>query len=173
MVINIELLKKPIKGYEGQYEIWSDGTVWSLISNKALKPRLTKNGYARVHLKSSLTDYYIHRLVAEAFLDNPNNLSQVNHKDENKLNNCVDNLEWMSIKDNTNYGTRNLKASITNGYIVQMCDMNNHSIVLQEFHSGREAQRKTDINQSNISKCCRGIVSQAGGYFWKYKNKGE
>ena len=172
-MLYIELLKKPIKNYEGQYEIWSDGTVWSLISNKALKPRLIKTGYGRVHLKDSSTDYYIHRLVAEAFLDNPNNLPQVNHKDENKLNNCVENLEWISIKENTNYGTRNLKASIKNGYIVQMCDINNHDIIIKEFHSGREAQRQLGINQSNISKCCRGLVSQAGGYFWKYKNKEE
>lgn len=103
---------KDIPGYEGLYQVSNLGNVKSLHYNKSnrqviLKPRLNKKGYCRVglHLKGECKDFFIHRLVAEAFLDNPNNLSDVNHKDECKTNNCVNNLEWLSHKDNMNYGT--------------------------------------------------------------------
>ena len=80
---------------------------------KILKFSISKNGYAKVILRNREKNktYLIHRLVAEHFISNPNNLPQINHKDENKLNNCINNLEWCSISYNINYGKRNKKVS--------------------------------------------------------------
>lgn len=87
-------MRLPIKDYEGLYEVSNEGQVFSLISNKELKPNIV-NGYCQVglHKNGVQINKLVHRLVAEAFLENPNNLPQINHKDENRLNNCVNNLE--------------------------------------------------------------------------------
>ena len=100
-----QILVKPIKGWEGLYTISSDGRVYSIRSGIYLKPRLSLDGYERVALcnGSIRREYRVHRLVAEAFLDNPNNLPQINHKDFNTLNNYLDNLEWCTNYDNAHY----------------------------------------------------------------------
>ena len=98
-----------IKGYEGRYQISDTGQVYSLVSKKYLKPQDDGRGYLFFHLsngKGKCKNEKIHRLVAQAFVPNPDNLPEVNHIDENKYNNCVDNLEWCSVKYNRNYGTR-------------------------------------------------------------------
>ena len=95
-----------IEGYKGLYEVSNLGRVKSLISNGLiLKQSKDKDGYYIVSLKRK--SFRVHRLVAIAFIPNPNNLAQVNHKDEDKTNNCVDNLEWCDATYNINYGTRN------------------------------------------------------------------
>ena len=91
------------------YIINKDSSVWSNLSNKFLKPEKTANGYLRVELQGK--KYFIHRLVAEKYLSNPNNLPCINHKDENKENNNVSNLEWCSYQYNNNYGNRIAKAA--------------------------------------------------------------
>lgn len=105
---------KPIQGYEGLYYITKDGRVYSSIQNKWLKPIINNNGYPTVNLQGQKK--LIHRLIAESFIPNPDNLPVVNHKDENKLNFSIDNLEWCTYKYNNNYGTaiertRKTKAS--------------------------------------------------------------
>lgn len=92
-----------VKEIYDYYVIFSDGRVWSKYTNKFLK-QFVVNGYLKVRIKNKLVS--VHRLVAEAFIPNPNNLPQVNHKDENKLNNDVSNLEWCDAKYNSSYGTR-------------------------------------------------------------------
>lgn len=94
---------KPIKGYEGLYYITKDGKVYSRIQNKWLKIWADNQGYLVVNLQGEKKR--VHRLVAEAFIPNPDNLPVVNHKDENKSNPSVDNLEWCTYKYNNNYGT--------------------------------------------------------------------
>lgn len=94
---------KPIQGYDGLYYITENGRVYSSIQNKWLKPYINQSGYPTVNLQ--MNKKYIHRLVAEAFIPNPDNLPVVNHKDENKLNSSVDNLEWCTYEYNNNYGT--------------------------------------------------------------------
>ena len=120
---------KSIPGYEGLYEVSSYGRVRSVercdrfnhkIVSKILKPNYVNSGYFRVGMyKNKTFKYYlIHRLVAQAFIPNPDNLPQVNHKDEDKSNNRVDNLEWCSRSYNMNYGTlqqRRIQTNINNG----------------------------------------------------------
>lgn len=95
---------KDIRGFEGRYTISNTGTVRSKLTNIVMRPNVTRFGYARINLRKAKSreykSYFIHRLVASHFLDNPNNLPEVNHKDCNRLNNAVDNLEWVSKEDN-------------------------------------------------------------------------
>ncbi len=101
---------KPVVGYEGLYEVSSKGNVRNLKTGRILKPIYSTNGYAMVDLTSTSNDRtkkLVHRLVAQAFIPN---LSDVNHKDEIKTNNNLDNLEWISHRDNLNYGTGWLKV---------------------------------------------------------------
>lgn len=104
---------KPVKGYEGIYLISNEGEVYSYYTNKKLKPLLNTNGYLLVCLykKGVAKKFLIHRLVAEAFIPKQTGKEYVNHKDENKKNNNVQNLEWCTMEYNTNYGTRNERSS--------------------------------------------------------------
>ena len=156
---------KSIAGYEGLYEVSDLGRVKSLNYNhtgkdKILKPVKGHRGYLQVSLwKDGKTrNLRVHRLVAEAFIQNPNNLATINHKDEVKNNNAASNLEWMSREDNTIY---------SNARQVQMFDKKTGEL-LATFPSTGEAARVTGINQSCISKCCRGKIKSAGGYKWRY-----
>jgi DNA-binding XRE family transcriptional regulator len=100
---------KSIKNYEGLYEVSNLGRVRSLKSDKFLIPRLSKKGYHRVGFwkNNKGKDFYIHRLVAIYFIENPNNLEEVNHKDGDKSNNHFSNLEWYSHKENMSHGYKN------------------------------------------------------------------
>ena len=89
---------KDIKSFEGKYAVTSCGKVWSYRSKKFLKPEKMKNGYLRVDLCGK--HYFIHRLVAETYLSNPDNLPEVHHIDANKEHNYINNLQWMSKRDN-------------------------------------------------------------------------
>ena len=162
---------KSIAGYEGLYEVSDLGRVKSLKfgKEKILKPRETHGGYLKVALckDGKVEQSKIHRLVAKAFIQNPNNLDTVNHKDEVKTNNNVSNLEWMSMRDNINYGTRNKRAAESLSKKVQMLDKSTGEL-LATFPSTHEAERVTGIAQSSISKCCKGKRKYAGGYVWRY-----
>ena len=153
---------KDIKGYEGLYAITSCGKVWSYRSSKFLKPEQTINGYLRVSLakKQKYRHCLIHRLVAQAYLENPNGLPQVNHKDENKTNNCLSNLEWISTAANINYGTRNEKISKT----IYCIELN------KTFKSLNAASRELKIPSPCICNVLkhRGYRKTAGGYHWRY-----
>lgn len=174
---------KAIAGYEGLYEVSDLGRVKSLGNDKSrkekiLKPRKNTGGYLYVNLhkdgqRKTIT---VHRLVAKAFIPNPNNLGTVNHKDEVKTNNTVGNLEWMSQKDNNNYGTHNKRmaeAQINDknkSKAVQMFDKYTGEL-LETFPSTHEAERVTGIDQGNICSCCKGKYKSAGGYIWKYQSE--
>lgn len=112
---------KNIIGYEGLYEVSDKGNVRNVRRNTLLKLSKTKYGYIQVYLyKNGIrTGLKVHRLVAQAFIENPDNLPEVNHRDEDKLNNSVDNLEWCSHKYNVNYGHRTenaINTRVKNGY---------------------------------------------------------
>ena len=114
----IEKIWKPIIGYENLYKINNYGEVLSLRSNKILKPNNNGIGYFIIQLckNGKRKNYLIHRLVAEHFLDNPNNLAEVNHKDEDKSNNFVNNLEWCKHKYNMNYKQLQKRQQISKEY---------------------------------------------------------
>ena len=168
---------KEIDGFEGIYEVSDLGRVKSLKygKEKILKPQKDGSGYLQVCLckDGQCKSITVHRLIAEAFIPNPNNLDTINHKDEVKTNNTVSNLEWMSREDNINYGTRNKRvaeANTNNPKIskqVQMFDKKTGEL-LATFPSLMEAVRVTGINQGNVSSCCNGKLKSAGGYVWKY-----
>lgn len=174
----MEEIWKDIEGYEGLYQVSNLGRVKSLRRNIILKIKIERNGYEKVVLtvNSIHKDYYIHRLVATAFISNPDNLPQVNHKDENKTNNCVDNLEWCTPKYNTNYGTciRKRQLSNTNGKLSKpVCQYSKDGCFIKEWKSIRDVQRNLGFANTHISECCRNIIKSAYGYIWKYKKEIE
>ena len=151
---------KDIKNYEGLYAITSCGKVWSYKSKKFLKPGLLNTGYLLITLckNGELKQFLVHRLVAEAYLPNPHNLPQVNHKDEVKTHNWINNLEWCDAKYNNNYGTRNKRASKK----VQCIETG------QIFDSITEAANFINRGVAALSMCLTGKNKSCAGYHWKY-----
>lgn len=174
----MEEIWKDIEGYEGLYQVSNMGRVRSLRRNIILRQCIT-NGYERIILYTNNIPkgYSVHRLVANAFIPNPDNLPQVNHKDENKTNNCVDNLEWCTQKYNINYGTgiaRRIQLFNTNGKCYKpVLQYTLEGIFIKEWKSIIDVQRNLGFCQSHISKCCRGKQAYAYGYIWKYKKEIE
>lgn len=158
---------RDIKNYEGLYKIYPDGQIYSYYSNKFLSPNII-DGYKHVILTKDrkTKNYLVHRLVAETFIPNVDNLPCVNHKDENPLNNSVNNLEWCSWKYNNEYGTRLERVGKTQGHPVAMCNKQTKEII-QTFYSIGDAYRQTGISRGHISEVCSGIRKSAGGFFWK------
>lgn len=173
---------RDIPNFEGSYLISNLGNVKSVerfkrnnagtqfVNERLLVLTPDKDGYLRVCLSKDGLHYLksVHRLVAEAFIPNPDNLPVINHKNEDKQDNRVENLEWCTVKYNTNYGNGMRKMAITQGRPV--LQLNNGHIV-EEFYSTQEASRKTGIPQANIYKVCVGERRTAGGYEWRFKNE--
>lgn len=160
---------KPIIGYEGLYEVSNFGRIKSIKTNKIMKYSKNKKGYCRISLysknaKRKKKTYFVHRLVAEVFLLNAEKLPFINHKDENKENNNVNNLEWCDAKYNNNYGTKNIRT-IRNKKIQQL-DKNNN--IIKNWNSIKEASETLNIKSSNIVACLKGRQKTSGGFCWKY-----
>lgn len=173
---------KDIKGYEGLYQVSDRGRIKSLNYNhtgkeKLLKPKTNrKKGYLNIALyKYGKTEYpSVHRLVAEAFIPNPDNLPQVNHKDENPTNNNVDNLEWCTAKYNLEYnnGQKRRACSRTNGKLskpIAQYTFEQPCELIKVWPSMSEIERQNGYSKSNILKCCQGKYIQAYGFIWKYQ----
>lgn len=156
-----------IKGYEGKYAITSCGKVWSYKTKRFLSTHKNSKGYERVYLYKDNGGkcLAIHKLVAMAYIPNPNNLPQINHKDENKQNNSVNNLEWCTNNYNSNYGTRNKRMAKAKRKKVLCIELN------RIFDSEKQAERELKIGVSRISECCSGKNKTAGGYHWSYADK--
>ena len=162
-----------IEGYEGLYQVSSLGRVKSLSNDKKRKEKILKafnnrKGYLKVMLSknSKRKKYLIHRLVAQAFIDNPDNLPCINHKDENKENNCVDNLEWCTVRYNINYGLHNFKSASNRSIPIIQLTLNNEFI--RCYRSSMDAEGRTGFCQGGINSCCRGKCKTCYGYKWLY-----
>ena len=175
---------RDVPNYEGIYQVSNLGRVRSLdrevvykngrrhiYKGKILRLSLNCQGYQKAMLSVNgvHSTPRICRLVAEVFIPNPLGLPQVNHKDEVKTNDCVDNLEWCTAKYNVNYGHRGEKCSDKTSIPVVQMDMSGN--VIREWKSAKEAELATGIDHSHIARCCRGKLGQTGGFKWKYKNK--
>ena len=169
---------KPIKGYEGRYEVSNLGNVRSLNWRKSglakkLTPAIDRYGYLQVWLynhKGERNFLKVHRLVAETFIPNPGNKPQVNHKDEIKTNNRVENLEWMTSKENCNYGTRNERAGKASGKTrsKQVIQYTKDCELVKVWSSTYEVERQLGFAHNSISLVARGIRKTCGGFVWKY-----
>ncbi|MDF2881531.1 MAG: hypothetical protein K0R54_2088 [Clostridiaceae bacterium] len=187
---------RDIEGYEGLYKISDLGRVYSFTKNLIRKPFIMNNGYKAITLSKNdkVKRFLVHRLVAKAFIPNPNNYPCINHKDECKANNFVDNLEWCTHKYNMNYN--NLHERITNNIDyknrkpidyskeifkinaektrkrlskkVHQYDLNMN--LIKTWNSTKECGRN-GFNQSCVWHCCHGLYEQYKGYIWKYANE--
>lgn len=155
---------KDIKGYEGLYAITEEGQVWSYRRQKYLKPRKDAYGYLLINLSKNgkRETYKIHRLVAIGYIDNPENKPQVNHLNECKTDNRVENLEWVTPKENINYGAHTERSAEKHRKPVYCEELN------RVFKSQSEAAKELGLGVGNINNCCRGRNKTCGGYHWRY-----
>lgn len=165
---------KDIPGYEGLYQASNLGKIRSLYNYRkynVLTPRI-KRGYYQIGLrKNGVRKWHqVHRLVANTFISNENNLPQVNHKDENRLNNCVDNLEWCTASYNNCYGNRIEKVKSKTSKPICQYDLKGNFI--KEYPSISCVERELKINKSSVSLCANGIYRKANGFIWKFKEVG-
>ena len=189
-----EEIWKDIPEYEGLYQISNFGNVRTLMYHgfkrknpRLLKPQKNSRGYLQVSLckDNSIIKVFVHRLVAQSFIKNPNNYTIINHKDENPSNNKVDNLEWCDYKYNSNYGT--FKERMHNTFInrddcsIPILQYTLDGSFIKEYPSLSEAARQTGFGLTTIKNCCDGFrkdykvnkiykCNQCKGYKFIYKN---
>lgn len=176
---------KPIPEFEGIYEIHSNGLVWSIGRGRYLTPPKSNNYYFRTLYNNGVMKHTaVHRLVAEAFIPNPDNKKCVNHKNGIKNDNRVENLEWATYSENTvhafdnglrvmpkgknswNYGRKDEGCSVP----VNQIDKNTGKII-KTFPSIRSAANKLKIINTGIANCCRGDTKTSAGFKWEYAKK--
>lgn len=173
-----EILWKKIDGYD--YAVSTSGEVKRLATKasggtgnyerqeRVITPHRNNTGYSIVWLykNGQRKGFLTHRLVAEAFIENPQRLPCVNHKDENPQNNHVDNLEWCTHKYNANYGTSPERIGKKNSKAVLQFDFQGKFI--KRYESTMQAQRETGVCNARISESCLGKRKKGGGYIWRY-----
>lgn len=183
---------KDIKEYEGLYQVSNFGRVKSLLGTKMVHGKLIyinrekilsqtinekKKPYLRIGLnkKGKRKSFLVHRLVAEAFIPNLQNKPQVNHKDGDKSNNCVENLEWCTNLENKMHAVQNnLTARLyeeKNPHCTKINQYNLDGILIKQWECIKTASKKLNISASSISNCCRNINKTAGQFIWRYANE--
>lgn len=175
---------KDIKNFEGMYQISNMGNVRSLNRvtynkngtkvnrvGKIKKQTIDNLGYFHVRLSkdSQTKTFRIHQLVAQAFIDNPNNYRCINHIDEDKTNNSIENLEWCSSKYNLEYSGNTKKACNSNKKQVLQYDLKGN--LIKEWESLKSIELELKYSHSAVGQCCRGNTKSSHGYVWKYKNE--
>lgn len=170
---------KDIEGFNGFYQVSNLGNVKSYKQNKIkyLNKRITPKGYIEFKLtKNGKSNYYkAHRLVAQAFIPNPNNLPQVNHIDCNKQNNCIDNLEWCTNSENQIHAYKNGLQPKRCGLNSSRCRAVNQYTITGEFIKHwdyiKQASDALNIPHNYIVRCCRGVYKTTQGFIFRYANK--
>lgn len=169
---------KDVVGYEGHYQVSNLGRIRSLFFNKSarddpyiMNPHIQKNGYVYVRLykNKSYRSVRLHRIVATAFIPNPNNYPIINHIDEDKANNMVENLEWCTHKYNSNYGNRIEKTISPQRKPIGKYDLNGN--LIKVYRGVNEAARVENLSAGNICMTCKGKRLMAGGYEWRYMDE--
>ena len=194
----MEEIWKDIKCYECLYQVSNLGQIKRISRKKfgrgakgntverILKQEICNSGYLRVTLYCGGTAkrYLVHRIVGTAFAPNPDNFPEINHKDENKLNNTAENLEWCTSKYNSNYGTAKERA-LKNRDIAKQVENTDYKAIAKKtskrvkqlsqdgslirvWKSQIQASRELGVSQGGISNCCVGRKETAGGYRWEY-----
>lgn len=164
-------MMRDIPGYEGLYAATSCGKIWSYRSKKFLKPFIVGSGYLSVTLCKNGEEarFRVHRLVAMTYLPNPNNLPEINHINEVKTDNYLNNLEWCDRSYNINYGNRTQKqieARVGKNKIA--CYKKNTGDFVRYFRSQTEAANELNLWQGNIAKALNGSLKSTGGYIFHY-----
>lgn len=173
---------KDIEGYEGYYKVSNLGRIKSLprfrgngnkgycVKEKIRSAGKDKDGYLQVDLflDKKRKMHKVHRLVAKAFIPNPDNLPSVNHKDEDKSNNVASNLEWCTQQYNINYGNANKKRSVSCSFKVVQFTMD--GVKVAEYNSGREAAKAVGAQPADISRSVTGIKPSCKGFIWRRKD---
>lgn len=176
---NVVEIWKPIVGYEEFYEVSSLGRVKGLdrrVKNKngerfakgvIKQTKLNNNGYEIISLFKNGKEktYLIHRLVAQAFIPNPNNFPEINHRDEIKTNNRLDNLEWCDRKYNRHYGTRIERCA--KKHCKPIVQLSKKGDLICVFESAAKAGEKLNIDRRSLSKCCN-KQKTAYGFKWQF-----
>ena len=159
-------------GYE--YQVSNLGRVRKIdgYTETIVNQIINKAGYCIVYIGKKL--YYVHRLVANCFIENPFLYNVVNHKDENKTNNCVANLEWCTQWYNCNYGSRNERISKSNKIMNRklmkpVLQFSKNGEFIKEFSSIHEAAQEMNTSHVSISKACNGKSKSSCGFIWKFK----
>ena len=169
-----------IKGYEGSYQVSNLGNIRN-NKGRIMKQRKDRYGYMRISFRKdgNLKTYYVHRLVLQAFKANPDNKPHVNHLDENKENNNLNNLAWSTAAENNSWGTKNSRANETkrkNGVFDKLAKNNNLNppkkvlciTTGKVYESAHDAARDLNLNNSAITQCCKGKYKRTKGYQFKY-----
>ena len=160
---------KAIKNHS-RYEVSNLGSVRNIKTGYVLKGRLSKSGYLQVSIRNDFTgkqeNQYIHRLVASHWINNPESKREVNHKDGNKLNNCVDNLEWVTPSENQIHRQKVLGENRTSQRHIGRFDKN--GILLQEYNSILSAAESFGKSRVNIDNALQGKQKTAYSFIWKY-----
>lgn len=190
----MEEIWKDIKGYEGLYQISNLGNVKKIKNkkyninkkeveekdiNKCISIGTHKLGYKYVKLtdKNGIRkNLFLHRIIAEEFIENPNNFNIINHKDGDKSNNDINNLEWTTQKDNVNHAWKNglcenvRKVCAINGRkkSKKIIQKNKNGEVIKVWNSTMDIERELGILHNNITSCCKHYNRTAGGFIWEY-----
>ena len=172
---------RPIDGYEGYYLVSSMGRVIALPNSHHKAPLLMKLkpercGYLKIGLSMNNKQKFllVHRLVAKAFIPNPNDYPFINHIDENKKNNCVENLEWCTAKMNVNHGTARARTCAKQKNNVHPCPVVQKTldgVEVARYASCSDIPRLTKFRRTGVVECLRGRIQTAYGYKWEYATK--